>query len=370
MQQLLIEPRDTLLFRDAREFGQNSGNAKSLAFPLPSVVAGAVRTRLGSAKGGTFDPSQLDQLLEVSVLSPFLVSLNDQGQLDWFFPAPSDAVVFQGDVVVPLLPVEPPAQALSDFSELPLVLSFAKERKEKPAANAPRFWSFDQLKKWLIDPQEFVGSPGISGPSRESRIHIKVGKQATAEDKHLFATEMLRFSGGPDNKLSQSTRLGIAALVDKSDLKLNGLFPIGGERRLAHWKTQPSSAPECPKEVRESIRKHKRARLILATPAYFESGHWRPQVLGEGVVLEAAAVRGYATASGWDLKAQKPKPSRRLAPAGSVYYVRLPDTWGVAEIDLWIHGHWLKALSDDTQSRRDGFGVALVGTWHQPVCKL
>jgi CRISPR-associated protein Cmr3 len=57
----------------------------------------------------------------------------------------------------------------------------------------------------------------------------------------------------------------------------------------------------------------------------------------------------------------RPKPSRRLVPAGSVYFLKLDGS--DAAIDQFIDATWLQAISDDEQDRRDGFGLALFGAW-------
>ena len=78
--------------------------------------------------------------------------------------------------------------------------------------------------------------------------------------------------------------------------------------------------------------------------------------------MQAAAVGRPLIVSGWDMLAKKPKPSRRLAPAGSVYFV---DLSGVDDIEAWVRGRWMKVLPEqpNQQSRCDGYGLAVVGVW-------
>jgi CRISPR-associated protein Cmr3 len=65
--------------------------------------------------------------------------------------------------------------------------------------------------------------------------------------------------------------------------------------------------------------------------------------------------------SGWDLVKGKPKKSRRLAPAGSIYFVELNGT--PEDRRRWCDETWLACVSDAEQDRRDGFGLAALGTW-------
>lgn len=67
--------------------------------------------------------------------------------------------------------------------------------------------------------------------------------------------------------------------------------------------------------------------------------------------------------SGWDLKANRPKPSRRAVPMGSVYFLRFPEGWDGDRIARWLEEVWFQNLSDEEQDRKDGFGLAAVGLW-------
>ena len=103
---------------------------------------------------------------------------------------------------------------------------------------------------------------------------------------------------------------------------------------------------------------------MLLTPALFGQGYLPAWILtraGVQAEVSAAAVPRYQTVSGWDYKAGKPKANRRLAPAGSVYYLKLQGD------DDAIHAFadtvWMQTVSDDEQARRDGFGLAVLGTW-------
>ena len=95
--------------------------------------------------------------------------------------------------------------------------------------------------------------------------------------------------------------------------------------------------------------------------------------LGGGVkaTVRAACVQRPEIVSGWDLaydngpgkKKGRPKPTRRLAPAGSVYFVEL--TGAKEDVARWCDTTWLAPVSDTDQERRDGFGLAFLGTWEE-----
>jgi CRISPR-associated protein Cmr3 len=132
-----------------------------------------------------------------------------------------------------------------------------------------------------------------------------------------------------------------------------------------------------PEGIRTKILATRRARLILLTPAVFAKGAvpaWSGQPWPPSgpitATVHAASVPRPAVVSGWDLAAKnesgvpgRPKPTRRLAVAGSVYFLKLRGT----EEDLrrWCDETWLACVSDGEQDRRDGFGLAVLGTWEE-----
>jgi CRISPR-associated protein Cmr3 len=150
--------------------------------------------------------------------------------------------------------------------------------------------------------------------------------------------------------------------------QLPRLHPLGGERRLADWKAESE-------EVKgwnpETLNNTSCLRMILATPSIFSKG-WLPGWIDEttlvGIIpnsgvkvrLVSAVVGRWIPISGWNYAAEKrgPKPLRRMAPAGSVYFFARIDKEPIDFKKLWIH-----SVCDDLQDQNDGFGAALWGTW-------
>lgn len=62
--------------------------------------------------------------------------------------------------------------------------------------------------------------------------------------------------------------------------------------------------------------------------------------------------------SGWDFDKRGPKPTRRMAPAGSVYWVKVDPT---VDAKTWAKSIWMQSVSDEPQDKHDGFGLAVVG---------
>lgn len=390
----LIEGRDPLIFRDGRPLGGNAP-IETLDFPLPSTIAGVVRGRLATdPKTGAFtlrgNDTALAELLTIPVRGPLLAEVTRDGKHSaWLFPAPRDALVrvreSDGDLsITRLLPSTLKAgeqiDALAEHGLRPLFPDADLERS-KPPADPITFWTHAAFESWLMGHKpkaSKAGDLGIHALPRETRMHVSMRPgERVAEDGALFETVGLRFTHSPStHHLSDAHHFALAfstpggAVAGRPLTLQPGVAPIGGERRLAHWSTTTAPWPTPPAGVGEAVFTTTRARLILLTPAIFEKGAlpaWSgqpwPGVPDLRVTVEAAAVPPAQVVSGWDLKARKPKPTRRIAPAGSVYFVRLEGPEAARR--AWFEATWLHSISDQPQDRRDGFGLAAIGTWSE-----
>ncbi len=385
----LIEPRDPVIFRDGRPFNASPGaRAKTLAFPLPATTAGATRTRAGMDASGRFDKGRIKELLNKQVRGPLLVELGADGAVShWLFPAPADALFLKQEPydaksahIVPLTVVESLPEIVTNLPAQLALVAPIQYANQKPHPKAPGFWRWQSYQDWLISPSEQTNVPltkwGFAGPVHESRTHVSVETASqTAQDGALFQTSGLEFISllaTEDASPPVLSEARVLALVIETDANLEqGLGFLGGERRLASWRPSPESLPGCPETVRAAIVASKHCRLILATPAVFAQGFLpdaaRLSRAGVTVTVQAVANGRYQVVSGWDYAYEKdgkrgrPKPTRRLAPAGSVYFLKLE---GSAEaVGHFIDAVWLQTISDDEQDRRDGFGLALLGAW-------
>lgn len=383
MKAWLIEPRDSVIFRNGRPFNASPGaRAKTLSYPFPSTIIGAARTRVGRDKEGHFNASLIDDLLRKKLRGPLLVELDEGGQVvDWFFPTPADALLLRHEPykedkarLVPLTVLDNPPSVSTDLTGLKLVGTVANE-PGKPHPKAPTFWQLKKFKAWLLEPKTYddvqLEEMGIPGLVRESRMHVSIADDTqTAEDGALFQTAGLEFTilpQGPEAApplLADGARLSLAIQTDAA--LSPGLGFLGGERRIARWSPLDGGFPPCPEDVRKKIKTDNHCRLILLTSALFNDGYMPGWIKGcaSGVTvsIEAAAVNRYQTVSGWDYDKRLPKPTRRLAPAGSVYFLKLnSDADGAT--DRFINAVWMHNISDDPQDRLDGFGLAVLGVW-------
>lgn len=370
-----VEPRDTALFRDARPFGAGEA-ASSLPFPWPSTIAGFTRSRLGMSADHKFEWTPA-QARAVAVAGPWLVELEASEEIvkDHLFPAPRDAVFFrvegnEGQLIRRRL--APRAQREDEWSDLPegkQLVGFARDPGETPGkpARGPAMWNADTLQTWLNEPdahdeeQVMRDGVGMDALPRERRTHVKIDyKTQTAETGALFQTEQLRFERY-DAKQGVVRRfaLGVATQADNVDdermsTSTSATGSLGGERRMASvYRIQDALPLTCPElgDDEEIIR------VVLLTPAIFEAGYCpSAKGLGDDVKVIAAATDRFQAVSGWCFEKRGPKPTRYMAPAGSVYWLRIPG--GAA---AWATDRHLTCISDDPQDRLDGFGLIAIG---------
>ncbi len=389
-QNVLIEPRDPAIFRDARSFETGLG-ARTLSWPTPSAVIGTIRTRLGTTIG--FDPAAVQRLLQIRHTGPFLACETEPGNWDLAFISPVDAIPYdatQGQVE--FVPLRPSPLLAGEGLDLPVgLLPLLGARPRKESSRSPRFWRASWLLAWLqhVGAESLYRAPAEAGfpeLDRQRRMHVAIMETGrNAKEGMLFSTEGLEFQQDADPERRRwelfdhksrwpcrnsppwiINRRAIFSRIE-GDLDglaaLDGLAPIGGEQRLAYWSLVANLLPPPPRWV-SSL---KRIRLVLLTPGAFAQG-WRPAWSDTGSPPEApslklklvgAAVPRPMPISGWDYTVRgrsAQKATRFLAPAGSVYFFEIKNGGDPA-------GLWLKSICDDEQSRRDGFGLVLVGAW-------
>jgi CRISPR-associated protein Cmr3 len=388
MESWITEPREPLIVRDGRPFDPRPGAvASTLSFPFPSTTAGVVRSQAGKKKGIFHVARQdLPKLKKLQVRGPLLVR-HDSSSDTWklLVPAPADALLLEEKDMLSCkqqVPLTPFAGGLfehpTSHAELALV-GPAVYKAIKPAPEQPAFWYWEMFCTWLSHPEAISTDLhreelGLSPLKQEQRTHVamepglKVGREGA-----LFTTRGLEFSNHPygssQKGLNTVLRLALWLEVQPDTTTFSpiqeGLTSMGGERRVVHWYKSSTPFPVCPDTLAEQISISGFCRLILLTPACFQKGYlpdlttWAYQNIQPA--LHAILMQRPQIVSGWDLDQQKAKATRRLAPAGSVFFLELP---GPPDQRLvWIKHIWGRCVSDQEQDRLDGFGLAVLGNW-------
>jgi CRISPR-associated protein Cmr3 len=210
-------------------------------------------------------------------------------------------------------------------------------------------------------------------------MHVSIDRERqTAREGALFQTSGLEFTcvdrprdvTDQTSALSQARRLALVVVADTDQTaQFSRIAALGGERRMVVWREPKGDIPACHAEVitnvAAQVRREQACRVVLLTPACFTAG-WRPTWLlaprgGVQPTLQAVAVQRPHVVSGWDFEHDRPKPTRRLAPAGTVLFLTLAGS--ADAIEQWVTTIWMQCVSDDAQDRLDGFGLAIIGTW-------
>lgn len=372
---LEIHALSPLLFRDGRPFSAAEGAetaARSLSLPLPSTVAGFVRTQVGLAEGKGFTQEHLQNLHGLQVCGP-LLARDDEVLL----PAPRDAVVYRdadGNAqVMRLTPFSPPGGAGCDLPDGLFPLQITQDVKPESGYN---FWTAQSMTCWLLG--EKVIPQKIAGLPTETRVHVAMDPvKGKAKEGQLYSVAYRPLEMGENPQTYQPASLRVRLSLP------NGQTPapvghLGGERRPVAVEIKPSLSDywfDCPEAIKKrfaELGKGARVRLVLATPALFEHG-WKPGWIGKSgngelhlprglskvkLKLVAAAVGRREPVSGWSLLENRPKRVRLMAPAGSVYFFEVMDGQPADLLESW-----LRPISDHEQDRKDGFGLALWGVW-------
>jgi len=390
-----ITCRDPIVSRDGRPFGMNQGNRmRAVNWPLPSVVAGSLRTLLGKVKRREFSLDTAKDLLQVEVSGLF--PWGEQTE-KLYFPAPNDCVISPDKGPLRACPQDYeggcdwPAPGLK-----PVMLTTDDAREDFKPRSGPAWWPVDQYVRWLLGLAVTINDEFLQAPLVEERTHVHLdAATGVAAVGMLFTTAALSLTHLPRYKTIQDApldqRFAPVALLTRvvadnwtasALARLDALHPLGGERRLVHWNTANGnlSVWDCPKAVADALGSTNRVRMVLATPAIFTGG-WKPGWLDHNLTgsppestvklkLVGVCTQRWRAVSGWSLapvneKGQLdsqgkcgPKPVKRMVPAGGVYFFEVIDGTGAA-----LAESWLRPVSDDEQDRRDGFGLALWGTW-------
>lgn len=380
-----IHAPSPLLFRDGKPFSAASGTetaARSLPVPLPSTLAGFIRTQIGLGSGWAWNQQQSEKSHTIPVAG--LLTRDEQ----LVFPAPRDAVIYKDSVgerrIMRLAPFGTLERAGTDA---PVDITPLEVTQDIKPETGYAFWTQADMVTWLRGETPSAATfENIQGLPLETRVHVGIDKSTGAADEGQLFSVAYRSFESSEKIAATDARYNPTSLPDQYEhhrwsvrarvklpagMSISSLGHLGGERRVA--TLTESSADHlwrCPPELRDSILSSTHLKLTLATPAIFAHG-WKPAWLTStdsanmpkglfesGLELIGAAVGRREAVSGWNIRTDQAKAVRYMVPAGSVYFFKVPE--GKQEKIL---ENWLKPVSDNEQDRKDGFGLALWGVW-------
>ena len=360
-----LEALAPLIVRSGRPFDDQAG-ADPARFPPPSTLAGCLRTAWARATGQDFGV----HLAQLSVSGPLLIDRNDQPLV----PKPADAMYFAEGGSIHCIRAEPKKFDDGCDADLPdglLPVQLAQAQAGKPSSG-PLWWALDDFLKFRRGdevPYCDLRKRGWTPSEGDLRTHVAIDPRtsAAAEGK-LFQTEGLVLD---ERKAKDAAANGLRLLAKCDEPLCDCLVHLGGKRRLAALEPQDLTVwPQPPSGWLQDIAKSGGVCLTLLTPGIFEAGYcpgWLdanrignpPDMPSLRLQLCAVATERWQAHSGWDLAAERPRPSRKLAGAGTTYWFRILK--GADEAAL--RALWLANVSDHEQDRRDGFGLALPSAW-------
>ncbi len=387
--QLFIEPIDVLLFRDGRPFSAGeSHRARSVFPPTPNTIQGIIRSQVLAQRCGRYQQyrdrclncpeegecsisdeigqpanlktNQPGDLGEMQLKGP-LVAKYQHNQLETYFFLPRDIVQVKATAKLKLL--QPLDKSLPGSNNAPSQL--LPLWTANTVENLDGYLTGQQLQQYLWGKCPEAITEGDELYQRESRLGIEINnaKKITEEGK-LYQTEFIRCK--PQVGLYVEIE-GIKQL-SANPHTTEGLVAVGGENRVASYQQLSKRVDLL--QLKEALKKrlNQAFKLYLATPTVFKKG-WLPgwidittlkgEYKGVEVKLKAAAIDKYQTIGGWDVAHNRPKPTYRAVPAGSVYYF----TTNASPEEIINAFHW-QNLADEAQDRQIGYGLSLVGTWH------
>jgi CRISPR-associated protein Cmr3 len=197
------------------------------------------------------------------------------------------------------------------------------------------FLTIDGMKAWLAG-----GVPDLATIVcrrkvwvSESRTGVGLTNDRRRHEEHqLYTFGFIR--------LQKDVSLGFE--LSGGELPCGVVARFGGENRAATIERGPLLSDLFAERSGDS--RGDRCTLTLLTPAIFSDGAFPKQ----GAV-RSAVVPGPVLAGGWDLARRRPKPLRRAAPAGSVYWI---DEDVPSILGPWEQQH---------RDAKEGFGLALAG---------
>jgi len=394
MIQLVINSTEPLIFRDGRPFGDfGTVTGGVLRWPLPSTIAGMVRTRIGVNHASDFfwkkdraeRTNNIAAILKIGVRWTLPVWKPHGGQWRYLFPRPADALLMNVPDTSGVYTLHRFTLQKGDPSfghDLPWKnwLLPVSDQRDKPAADAPDFWHQAAFLQWLmLEPMQENYSHqelGFSLPELEVRMHTSIDPETGTVCKgQLFSSSGIRLEIPQGREQQCSTHgargtygIGVAIIDHEEADNPFGICLLGGERRTVFTDPLETPFPTCP----TGFQSEKFLRLVLVTPGNF--GGWAPDWLRPSkdvdetpwatlpdtdiqVRLVATHLSRWQAISGWDYDRRGPKAMRKLTPAGTVYVIEVKSPERSQELANHL---WGRSIAQGLHNQ-DGYGVVCIG---------
>lgn len=358
-----LTPQDAWFFRDGRPYNHGESNQADVQsiFPPPArTLTGAIRAALARTNGwdgkrGDWSPALTtalgdgpDNLGQLQFTGPFLIK---DAQALWPLPRHLLGRIKSGKWTPKafLRPADRSIETDQGSLRLPEMPLPATERDGlKPAESAwvTRAGLNDILSGRLPARNTIFKSSELW--QVESRIGFKRDEATrTVGEGDLYSPAYVR--------LHRGVAVGVGYSGLPADMNnLPGLFPLGGESRLAQceaWPDKPLPVAPPTSVFQPDTNGQVRFIVVLLTPGRLDPS--KPPL--DSVELVSACLGRPLLIGGWDSLRHEPLPLEPFLPAGSVWFCqapadRLPDI-------VKRHGGWLG------EHTSHGFGQIALGLW-------
>ncbi len=335
MATIVLEPLDTLFFRDGTEFSSGSASqldAGGLFPPSPSTVTGAIRAALARANGwdgrGAWGP-EIAQVVgdgpwdtgALTVTGPFVVRNGEP-----LFPMPRHVLGrVEGGRWTPEAMLSPGDEVFCDMGRvrLPSLAEGDRWQEEPPKPGNGRWLTLEGIRAVadgrLPSASDVVDQGHLWAVER--RIGIARDRDTrTAAEGMLYSALHVRLAAG----------VTLGALVEgvPSVWRSPGgeALILGGEARLVTWSSWEAAGSWG--LSLERIGTDSRVALLVLTPfdpgeESLEPGSGIPGL--DGLTLISACCDRPQTIGGWDFGIRAPLPLRPYLPPGSVLFCEVEN---------------------------------------------
>jgi CRISPR-associated protein Cmr3 len=368
-----IEPLDVLILRGNRLFGDPGSYGESQMPPWPSVVSGALRSRIladtdtdlmAFARGEVDHPSLGTPRQPGAFYLADLQVVRRRGEeVEMLFPLPADLSITGDEYeTLQIRRLEPQAliPALRHSGSLPRLPILAETIRSKPVSG---YWLRESgwtrhLQGQLPQREDLVPTNELWQMDERVGVGLSAEQRSAASGK-LFTTQAIALRPG----------VGFLAAVHGAAVPEDGLLRLGGDGRAAAIRGLARSLPE---PDYAAIAAARRCRILLTSPGIFPGG-WVPpgvdpqadfllSLPGIRAQLVAAAASRAEIVSGWDLARWQPKTAQRAVSQGAVYWLENLETTPEA-LRKFITAGWWGDSCEDRLRRAEGFNRCTLAAW-------
>jgi CRISPR-associated protein Cmr3 len=344
---ITFEPLDSLFFREAKPFNAGEGGFLDSQFPPPAqTLSGAIRGAMGDAIGIDWrDKAKVKHLVGESGDDPSPLS----------FTGPYVFKAQQRLFPVPLCLLHKTTETKWQYlrpSETEFETDAGKRRLPQPKGNLEGAKQVESGWLELGQMQEVLNGKLPSSYIAAEKVFVRearagIGRNNVASvvnDAQLYFTRHLR--------LKEDISLGMA--LSGANAPDGVTVRLGGEGRLA--KLTLSALPAGLAAPTFSIQPQGLI-LYLLTHGDF-NGQTEPvwSDIHPNLRCISACIGKAVREGGWDYATGKPKPLKSLVPAGSCYFVTVPES-DLAALVATLHGKHIG------QRTKFGYGEIAVGLW-------